>query len=84
MNRVGANIVIGTFWILVAIWMFMSSGDMENQASAAILIILGLMFYWAAFKIFKNPNLAKKNKKNLVQQITDPNYKNKSAFKKKK
>ncbi len=84
MNRVGANIVIGTFWILVAIWMFMSGGDMENQASAAILIILGLMFYWAAFKIFKNPNLAKKNKKNLVQQITDPNYKNKSAFKKKK
>lgn len=84
MNRVGANIVIGTFWILVAIWMFMSGGDMENQASAAILIILGLMFYWAAFKIFKNPNLAKKNKKNLLQQITDPNYKNKSAFKKKK
>ena len=55
MNRVGANIVIGTFWILVAIWMFMSGGDMENQASAAILIILGLMFYCAAFKIFKNP-----------------------------
>ena len=66
MNRVGTNIVIGTFWILVAIWMFMSGGDMENQASAAILVILGLMFYWAACKIFKNPNLAKKSKKNLV------------------
>ena len=75
MNRVGTNIVIGTFWILVAIWMFMSGGDVENQASAAILVILGFMLYWAAFKIFKNPNLAKKNKKNLVQKITDPNYK---------
>lgn len=83
MNRVGTNIVIGTFWILVAIWMFMSGGDMENQASAAILIVLGLMFYWAAFKIFKNPNLAKKNKKNLVQQMTDPNYKSTLKNKKK-
>lgn len=84
MNRVGTNIVIGTFWILVAIWMFMSGGDMENQASAAILVILGLMFYWAAFKIFQNPNLAKKNKKNLVQKITDPNYKSTILNKKKK
>ena len=83
MNRVGTNIVIGTFWILVAIWMFMSGGDVENQASAAILVILGLMFYWAAFKIFKNPNLAKKNKKNLVQKITDPNYKSTFVNKKK-
>lgn len=81
MNRVGTNIVIGTFWILVAIWMFMSGGA-ENQASSAILIILGLMFYWAAFKIFKDPRLAKKNKKNLIQQMTDPNYKN--TLKKKK
>lgn len=81
MNRVGTNIVIGTFWILVAIWMFMSGGT-ENQASSAILIILGLMFYWAAFKIFKDPRLAKKNKKNLIQQMTDPNYKN--TLKKKK
>lgn len=84
MNRVGTNIVIGTFWILVAIWMFLSGGNVENQAGAAILIILGLMFYWAAFKIFQNPNLAKKNKKNLVQQMTDPNYKNTMINKKKK
>ena len=83
MNRVGANIVIGTFWILVAIWMFMSGGDMEKQTSAAILVVLGLMFYWSAFKIFQNPNLAKKNKKNLVQKMTDPNYKNTLTKKKK-
>ena len=41
------------------------------------------MFYWAAFKIFKDPKLAKKNKQNLVQKMTDPNYKN-TNFKKKK
>lgn len=84
MSRVGTNIVIGTFWILVAIWMFMSGGDVENQASAAILVILGVMFYWAAFKIYQNPNLKKKSKKNLVQQITDPNYKSTILNKKKK
>ena len=83
MNRVGANIVIGTFWILVAIWMFMSGGDMEKQTSAAILVVLGLMFYWSAFKIFLNPSLAKKNKKNLVQKISDPAYKSTLTKKKK-
>ena len=83
MSRVGGNIVFGTFWILVAIWMFMSGGA-ENQASAAILVILGFMFYWSAYKIYQNPNLAKKNKKNLVQQMTDPNYKNTLKSKKKK
>lgn len=83
MNRVGANIVIGTFWILVAIWMFMSGGDMEKQTSAAILVVLGLMFYWSAFKIFQNPSLAKKNKKNLVQKISDPAYKSTLTKKKK-
>ena len=83
MNTVGTNIVIGTFWIIVAIWMFMTgSGDMQNQACSAILVILGLMFYWAAFKIFQDPKLAKKNKKNLVQQLTDPN--NKPSITKKK
>ncbi len=81
MSRIGTNIVIGTLWIIVGIWMFMSGG-VENQASAAILMILGLMFYWAAFKIYQNPNLVKKKKKNLVQQMTDPNYK--STLKKKK
>ncbi len=85
MNRIGMNIVMGTLWILVAIWMFTSgNGNPENQASAAILIILGLMFYWAAFKMFQNPNLIKKNKKNMIQQITDPNYKSKIINTKKK
>lgn len=81
MSRVGTNIVIGTLWIIVAIWMF-TTGGAENQAGAAILVVLGFMFYWAAFKIYQNPNLAKKNKKNLVQKMTDPNYKN--TYKKKK
>lgn len=84
MNRVGMNIVLGTFWILVAIWMFMSGNGVENQASAAILAILGLMFYWAAYKIYLNPNLQKKNRKNLVQKMTDPNYKKTFVNKKKK
>lgn len=83
MSRVGSNIVIGTFWIIVAIWMYLSGG-VENQAAAAILVVLGFMFYWAAFKIYQNPNLAKKNKKNLVQQMTDPNYKNTLKNSKKK
>lgn len=85
MNRIGLNIVLGTFWILVAIWMFISSpGDMEAQASVAILVILGLMFYWAAYKMFMNPNLIQKKKKNMIQQITDPNYKGKSVNSKKR
>lgn len=85
MNRIGLNIVLGTLWISVAIWMFLSSaGDVEKQASAAILVILGLMFYWAAYKMFMNPNLIKKNKKNIIQQITDPNYKSKIINSKKK
>ena len=83
MNRVGMNIVLGTFWILVGIWMFLSN-KAENQLSAAVLIILGVMFYWAAYKIYLNPNLVKKNKKNLIQKMTDPNYKKSSANKKKK
>jgi len=83
MNRVGLNIVLGTFWILMGIWMFLSN-KAENQASVAVLIILGLMFYWAAYKIYLNPNLVKKNKKNLIQKMTDPNYKKSSANKKKK
>ncbi len=83
MNRVGVNIVLGTLWVTVGIWMFLSGGA-ENQMSAAILIVLGVMFYWAAFKIYQNPNLAKKNKKNLVQQMTDSKYKNNLKNSKKK
>jgi len=82
MNRVGLNIVLGTFWILVAIWMFISN-KAENQASVAVLVILGLMFYWAAYKIYLNPNLVKRDKKNLIQKMTDPNYKKNSAKKRK-
>ena len=51
---------------------------------AAILIVLGFMFYWAAYKIYKDPKLAKKNKKSVVQQMTDPNYKNTMKNNKKK
>jgi hypothetical protein len=61
------------------------TGNGENEIGAAILVVLGFMFYWAAFKIFKDPKLAKKNKKNVVQQMTDPNYKkNLKNFKKTK
>lgn len=81
MTNVITNLGIGTFWLLVAGWMYMTK--MTNDACVAILIILGLMFYWAAFKIFKDPKLGKKNGKNLVQKITDPNYKD-TTFKKNK
>ncbi len=81
MSRVGSNIVIGTFWIGIAGWMYFTGGA-ENQAGAAILAVLGVMFYWAAFKIYKNPNLVKKNKRSLIQQMTDPNTK--KSMKKKK
>jgi len=84
MNKVGSNIVLGTLWITAGIGMYIT-GNGENEIGAAILVVLGLMFYWAAFKIFKDPKLAKKNKKSVVQQMTDPNYKNKTKnFKKKK
>ena len=82
MSRIGTNIVIGTFWIAAAVWMF-TSGGADNQASAGILVILGLMFYWAAFKMYQNPNLAKTNKKNLVQKLSDKNYMNSINQKKK-
>ena len=74
MNKVGSNIVLGTLWITAGIGMYVT-GNGENEISAAILVVLGFMFYWAAFKIFKDPKLAKKNKKNVVHQMTDPNYK---------
>lgn len=74
MNKVGSNIVLGTLWITAGIGMYVT-GNGENEISAAILVVLGFMFYWAAFKIFKDPKLAKKNKKNLVHQMTDSNYK---------
>ena len=81
MNSVFTNLGIGTFWLFVAGWMYMTKT--ANDACVAVLVILSFMFYWAAFKIFKDPKLAKKNKKNLIQKITDPNYKN-TTFKKKK
>jgi 4-hydroxybenzoate polyprenyltransferase len=84
MNKVGSNIVLGTLWITAGIGMYVT-GNGENEIGAAILVVLGFMFYWAAFKIFKDPKLAKKNKKNVVQQMTDPNYKkNLKNFKKTK
>lgn len=83
MSKVGSNIVLGTLWVTAGIGMYI--GDNENQIGAAILVVLGLMFYWAAFKIFKDPRLAKKNNKSLVQKMADPNYKNTAkSFKKKK
>ena len=82
MSKVGSNIVLGTLWVVAGIGMYL--GDNQNQIGAAVLVVLGLMFYWAAFKIFKDPRLAKKNKKNLVQQMTDSNYKKASQNLKKK
>lgn len=84
MNRVGMNIVIGTFWIIVAIWMFFNGGGTaEDQVSAAILVILGLMFYWAAYKTYITPSTRRKQNKSLVEKLTDPNYKNTVSKKKK-
>lgn len=83
MSRVYTNLGLGTFWLFVAGWMYMT--DATNDACVAVLLILGIMFYWAAFKMFKDPSLAmkSKNKKNLVQKITDPGYKS-TFFNKKK
>lgn len=71
MNRVAMNLIIGTFWIVAAAWMYMEK--MTSNAGVAVLVVLGLMFYWAAYKIFKNPRL-QKNNKNLMQKISDPHY----------
>ena len=70
MNRVIIYLVLGTFWILASFWMYLS-GDAENQISAAILLVLGCMFYWSAYKMFKDPSLAKKKNKNLIEKIAD-------------
>ena len=75
MNRVGLYVVLGTFWVFAAIYMFMQ-GSADNMTSAGILIILGGMFYWSAFKMFKDPNLAKKKNKNLIQKVSDENNAN--------
>ena len=83
MSKVGSNIVLGNLWVTAGIGMYIS-GSNENQIGAAILIVLGFMFYWAAYKIYKDPKLAKKNKKSVVQQMTDPNYKNTMKNNKKK
>lgn len=82
MSKVGSNIVLGTLWVTAGIGMYVT-GTGDNQIGAAILVVLGLMFYWAAFKIFKDPRLAKKNNKSLVQKMTDPKYKNTMKSKKK-
>ena len=63
MSNVFTNIGIGTFWLVVAAYMYVTKTT--NDACVAILVILGFMFYWAAFKIFKDPKLGKKNNKNL-------------------
>ena len=83
MSKVGSNIVLGTLWITAGIGMYLT-GNGDNEIGAAILVVLGMMFYWAAFKIFKDPRLAKKSKKSLVQQMTDSNYKKASQNLKKK
>lgn len=76
MNRVGINIVLGTFWILVAIWMFLNGGrTAEEQMCAAILVVLGVMFYWAAYKVYVTPKTQMKKKQNLIERLSDPSYK---------
>jgi hypothetical protein len=74
MSKVGSNIVLGTLWITAGIGMYLT-GNGDNEIGAAILVVLGMMFYWAAFKIFKDPRLGKKNNKNLVQKMTSADYK---------
>lgn len=79
MSRVYTNLGLGTFWIFVAGGMYLT--DTTNDACIAVLLVLGLMFYWAAFKMFKNPQMSMKKKQNLVRKMTDSN--NKTSFKKK-
>lgn len=71
MNRVYTNLLIGTFWLIVAGWMYVEK--VTTMPCIAVIVVLGCMFYWAAFKIFKNPHL-QKNNKNLMQKISDPTY----------
>lgn len=82
MSRVYANIGIGIFWLFAAGLMYWS-GDLE-PSTLAVFIILAVLFFWSAFKMYVNPQLANKDKKNLIQQITDPNYKNTLKNNKKK
>lgn len=79
MNRVYTNLALGTFWIFAAIWMYISKT--ANTASVAVLIVLGCAFYWAAFRIYRNPQM-KTNNKNLMQKLSDPNYNQKKTKKK--
>lgn len=80
MNRVYANIGIGIFWLFAA-GLLHFTGDLE-PSTLAVFLILAFLFFWSAFKIYLNPQLAVKKKKNLVQQLTDPN--NKPTFTNKK
>ena len=80
MNRVYVNIGIGLFW-LFAIGLLYLSGNFEIM-TVAVCIIMACLFFWSAFKIYLNPQLAKKNKKNLVKQLTEQNSNKKSEQKK--
>lgn len=82
MSRVYMNIGIGTFWLFAAGLLYIT-GDISN-ASLAILIILAILFYWAAFKVYTNPRLGQKKNKNLIQKVTNSSYKSTIINKKKK
>ena len=71
MSKVGSNIVLGTLWITAGIGMYLT-GNGDNEIGAAILVVLGMMFYWAAFKIFKDPRLGKKNNKKHRRTVAFP------------
>lgn len=81
MNRVYVNLGIGCFWLFSAGLAYLFNS--LTKELLAVCIILAVMFFWSAFRIYLNPNLAKKDKQNIVQKITDPNYKN-TRFNKKK
>lgn len=82
MSRVYMNIGIGTFWLFAAGLLYLT-GDASN-ASLAVFIILAVLFYWAAYKVYTNPSLGQKKKKNLIQKVTEPGYKSTFINKKKK
>ena len=44
MSRVYTNLGLGTFWLFIAGWMYMTKAT--NDACVAVLLILGIMFYF--------------------------------------
>ena len=40
-----------------------------------ILVVLGVMFYWAAYKVYVTPKTQMKKKQNLIERLSDPSYK---------